>query len=75
MPLAEEMKMETVKLKHLIASLQPSPRFPTPYHAGVHAALNGANTENSHFGWFNSKVNSEDWQKGYNAAKAAKEPA
>jgi len=38
--------------------------YVSPYAAGLDAAINGANQENCHFGWFNSKENTAEWSRG-----------
>lgn len=46
--------------------------FETPYEAGRHAAINGASLRNCHFGWFGSAARTQEWQRGYDDAKASR---
>lgn len=39
-------------------------KFSTPYDAGYDAGLNGANTENCDFRWFNKPENTKEWERG-----------
>lgn len=46
--------------------------FASHYAAGLDAAINGANHENCHFGWFNSKENTAEWSRGNRDGAALK---
>lgn len=39
-------------------------KFISAYDAGYDAGLNGANTDNSHFSWFNKPENTKEWERG-----------
>lgn len=47
-----------------------SKKFSNPYDAGYDAGLNGANSENCSFRWFNKPENTKEWERGNDDGKA-----
>lgn len=42
----------------------------TPYEAGYDSVINGADSNNCNFKWFNTPENTQEWERGVKEAKA-----